>query len=530
MVLLRVSLRLLLLFATAWLFAPAADAQFVTSTGLLPQPDLPQPAVATPFVDPTFGVPITRISDARASGLPGVVPTYSKRQAWNADQSLLLLRSGDGTVRLYDGSSYQFVREIDSIGGEDVFWHPTDPSVILYNPANTIYSYDLDTDEAVELFEFEGFDFANTREEGNLSADGRYYAVAASTYDEVVQEVRFRRIVVVDLLTRSVVASRDFPANLQSLDWVSISPTGTYVVVDYATSETGPFQGVEVYDRQLNLLWQRPLGAGHSDLAIDATGTEVLVMDVYDPEANVTYIRKYRLSDGQETTLLGVSAHFDLHISCRNNSRTEWCFVSTFDFVGRLTDSAEDWLPFEDEVFALALDGSGAVQRLAHHHSRRYSPSTPDSDNSVYIAEPHATVSATGDRLVFGSNWRRNVSELESVDAYVVDLRGMIGEQQGFGIRVEVPVLNVRRGDRGTLAVRIERTGGFTGPVTISAPDGSAVKIRITPDSSGPVTTDRFEFSYKIKKKARSGTYQLAFIAQDGEGRLRTAGVTFVVE
>jgi hypothetical protein len=122
------------------------------------------------------------------------------------------------------------------------------------------------------------------------------------------------------------------------------------------------------------------------------------------------------------------------------------------------------------------------------------------------------------------------VSELESVDAYVVDLRGMIGEQQGFGIRVEVPVLNVRRGDRGTLAVRIERTGGFTGPVTISAPDGSAVKIRITPDSSGPVTTDRFEFSYKIKKKARSGTYQLAFIAQDGEGRLRTAGVTFVVE
>lgn len=107
-------------------------------------------------------------------------------------------------------------------------------------------------------------------------------------------------------------------------------------------------------------------------------------------------------------------------------SRPGWVYISTFDYVERLTDSNADWLPFEDEVFALKMDGSGSVERYAHHHSRRYSPSHADSDNSIYIAEPHATVSRSGNRILFGSNWRTVFGEDFSVDTYLVDLRNMI--------------------------------------------------------------------------------------------------------
>jgi hypothetical protein len=146
-------------------------------------------------------------------------------------------------------------------------------------------------------------------------------------------------------------------------------------------------------------------------------------MDRYDAESNSTFVDKYRLADGQETRLLQISELFDVHISCRSEGRPGWCVLSTFDFVGRLTDDAASWLPFEDEIFALNLDGGGGVERLAHHHSRRYSPSTPDSDHSNYWAEPHATVSRKGDRILFGSNWRKDLADPASVDTYMVEWR-----------------------------------------------------------------------------------------------------------
>ena len=42
--------------------------------------------------------------------------------------------------------------------------------------------------------------------------------------------------------------------------------------------------------------------------------------------------------------------------------------------------------------------------RIAPHHSSRCSPVTPDPDNSVYWAEPHATINKAGNKIVSGSN------------------------------------------------------------------------------------------------------------------------------
>ena len=407
------------------LASEVARAQLVSNHLALPMPDLAKPSAGNAIQDPVFGTTLRRITDAAAAGQPGLCPIYAKRQAWNADESLLLLTSGEGALALHDGSTYQFKRALEGVAGEDVFWHPTATNLVLYNPQNCLYAHDVLTDQDTMVCAMTNFYFADTAAEGNLSCDGRYYAVYGRDYDDAAGTVIPRAIVVMDLEVRRQIAQLLLPTNLSDFDWVSISPLGNYVVVDYATELTGPFQGVEVYDRGLtNRLWQKPLGSGHSDLGVDAHGDEVLVAGIYDADSNTTLLKKFRLRDGQETILLaGMGWSFFNHISCRNEQRSEWCFVSTYDGEGRLTDDSASWLPFEDEIFAVKLDGSQQVQRLAHHRSRRFSPATPDGDTSVYWAEPHATVSRKGDRILFGSNWRQNVAVVTNVDAYVCEFR-----------------------------------------------------------------------------------------------------------
>ncbi len=413
-------------------------SQFVTGHSVIFQGDLVQPQKGVLIADPNFKTPLLRLTDARAAGIHGLFPDYSKRQAWNSNESLMILRSGTGEAYLYNGQTYEYLRILDGIGGEDVFWHPTNPDLILYNPDSILYSYNVLNDAVTPIHVFAPYTWANTRGEGNLSNDGRYYAVVGQMYNYTTGEVVFHDLLVYDMLNNSIPASLPLPqGQLADFDWVSISPLGNYVVVDYADEETGRYHGVEVYDRNFNFIWQKGLGAGHSDLGLDAGGQEVLIMDVYDDNANMTHINKYSLATGAETRLLSVSPFFDLHISCRALSRPGWAIISTFDYTGRLTDDNAGWLPFEDEVFALKMDGTGSVERYAHHHSRRFSPSTPDPDNSVYFAEPHATVSKYGTRILFGSNWRTNISEDTSLDAYLVDLTNML-----TGLPGESPMLS----------------------------------------------------------------------------------------
>ncbi|MBI2968790.1 MAG: hypothetical protein HYY40_13400 [Bacteroidetes bacterium] len=398
-------------------------AQFITHHNSVPQTGLSLQPVNSPFTDPQFNTAVIRISDARNDGLPGIFPDYSKRQAWNCDESKMMLRTASGEVMIYDGTTYQYIKTLPGnlTGIQDIFWHPTDPLTVFFIADNTINTMNIQTEQITLLRTFSNYFYVTTRAEGNMSNDAHYIALAGYDSNWLLTD-----FFVYDILIDSVVGTINAGTFVQDFDWISISPLGNYVVVDYANEITGQFNGVEVYDRQFNFIWQKPLGAGHSDLGLDSDGTEVLIMDIYDADSNMTFFKKFHLSDGSETVLLGISPLFDQHESCRNMDRPGWVYISTFDYVGRLTDDSASWLPFEDEVFALKMNGSGTVQRIAHHHSRRYSPLTPNSDSSVYFSEPHATVNNNGTRILFGSNWRENMEQDTSVDAYIVDISNML--------------------------------------------------------------------------------------------------------
>ena len=415
--------------------ASAPALAYLSSHDSLSEPDMARPAFGSTFQDSVFGTKITSISKPGGFDQEAIMPEYSKRQAWNSDNSYFMLRSGNGRVLLYNASNYTFIKALGdvTIGSEDVFWNPLNPKELFFAVENKFYSYNVDTDENIEIYHFthsDGTDyaFADTLGEGNISRDGKYYALAGRDY--VNSNVLYRELLLFNISSKQIVARQALPASVDFIDWVSVSPNGNYIVVDYANTDTGQFHGVEVYDKNFNLLWQKPLGAGHSDLGIDGAGNEVLIMDIYNETTNVTEIKKFKLSSGDETKLLELSPLFDLHESCRDYGRPGWCYVSTFDYVDRLTDSASDWLPFEDEIFALKTDGSGTVERLVHHYSRRYGPQNPDSDTSVYFSEPHATANEAGTKIFFASNWRRDIGSEASVNAYVIDLTGGSGTTQ----------------------------------------------------------------------------------------------------
>jgi hypothetical protein len=293
-----------LYFTIHCLLISPVKAQWVTHHDPVFQPNVAQPALGVPITDPRFGSTIIRLSDARSIGLAGIIPDYSKRQAWNADQSLMMLRdNGNGNYRLYNGNTYQYIRTLSNVAGEDVFWHPTDADRILFNPDSVLYSYKISDSSVTQLRAFKQYVFANTRGEGNVSNDGRYYAFVGQNYNSLTGQVDFKDLGVYDIVTDSIISKLALPGSLNGFDWVSMSPSGNYVVVDYADDITGSFHGVEVYSRMLTPIWQKPLGAGHSDLGTDANGDDILVMDVYDPINDSLYFRKFRLSDGQETVL-----------------------------------------------------------------------------------------------------------------------------------------------------------------------------------------------------------------------------------
>src|ERR1035437_2068734 len=155
--------------------------------------------------DVVYDTGIIRITNARQEKLSGVFPQYSKRQAWNANETKFLLMSDDGSTRLYD-SAYHFIKTLVGVGGEDVFWNPQELNSIIYCNENSICSYNISTGNRSILKTFPEYTFANTRGEGNLSMDGRSYAFVGQLYDAKSQKVIFKKLVLFDMVNNKVVS------------------------------------------------------------------------------------------------------------------------------------------------------------------------------------------------------------------------------------------------------------------------------------------------------------------------------------
>ena len=368
-------------------------------------PDLPEPSPRIPFRDAAFGSCLVRVTDRKAdlsAGDPstGMKNEYSRVQSFNADGTRILVRSIEAEWYLYDAATLQPLGRLPI--ETDPRWDANEPYLLTYSDETRLMAHDVRSGEQRIIHDFAA-DFPDqsvtavwTRYEGSPSLDGRYWGLMAT--DMNGESVA---LVVYDQVADRVTATRDVRGTPE-LDTVTISPLGDYFLgyFDYCESGLGSEAhpcGLMVYDHELQNGRGLVRAIGHSDVALDAEGREVLIYQ----DVDVDTISLLDLANGSVTALWPIDfSHtpIGLHFSGRAFRRPGWALVSTYSG-GYPT--AYTWM--DDQVFAVELKPGGRVVRLAHTHSL-----VDEDQEHDYWAEPHASVNPDFTRVVFTSNWGRS--------------------------------------------------------------------------------------------------------------------------
>lgn len=369
--------------------ATAADLcdRLVTDTDPHPMTALSKPALGAAVTDPEFGTTLRRITDVGGMGV--IKPMYSPTQAWNADETYLVLYEVDHGHLLYDGLTYAYVRDlaISPPDLEQVYWSTVDPDVLFWIDGDALMRYRVSSDasETVQTIDCDG----------QVAAESHAWISWDSTrlglYCEST-ETAF----VYDLSTGRILGST---APADAAPFISASGTLAYF-------------GGDVVDASMNVLRTLDLGSTeeHCSLGQLENGHDTYDLVQFDsgPDGSgVGSLVTFDMTDGASRVIVGPDTGYPYppsgtHVSAPIYRRPGWVFLS---IVGDV--SGEGVL--DQELVLADTNPGGRVCRIAHHRSQ---------EQQDYWGEPHVTGSPSGTRAIFGSDWGGG----DSVDTYVVEL------------------------------------------------------------------------------------------------------------
>jgi hypothetical protein len=367
-----------------------------------PMTVLAKPAVGQAVVDPQFGATLRRITAVPPSTTSdaAIVPLYSTISAWNADESLLLLYHVGRGHELYDGRSYRFLRSINiqPTDVEQVWWHTSDPDVLLYPSGNRLVRYHVSSgvNETVRTFAF----CATSVTAGD---DPMFTSWDSNTVGLKCGSTMF----VYQISTNTVTGL----GTTASVNAPQAAPSGALAVLDGSVLDRGL-----VLQRQLDLA----SSFEHASLGQLANGRDTYNTVVFDPGplgSGVGSLVSFDLVNGSSRVVVGPATRWPYppsgtHVSSLAYRAPGWVFLS---IVGN--PSGQGVL---DNEIVVADTNTGRVCRAAHHRS--YGRNNTHLAQS-YWAEPHVVPSPTGTRAIFGSDWGNGAT----VDTYVVELPSDLG-------------------------------------------------------------------------------------------------------
>jgi hypothetical protein len=372
-------------------------AGLVTDKDPHPMTPLAQPALGQTVTDAEFGTTIRRISQVAPGGAnPAIRPLYSTVSAWNADESRLLLYDVAKGHALYDGKSYAFIEylEINPPDLEQVYWHTSDPDILLYVDGTTLIRYHVSAHQKETVGTF---DFCSGG--ATAGSDPMFISWDANRIGLGCGGTSF----VWDIAQGAALGQLASSANPPQ-----VAPSGSLAYLD----ESG-----EVTNEKLEVLRTLDLTEpwGHASLGQLANGHDTWDGVVYDPgpggDDDIGSLVVFDLLDGSSSVVIGPKTGWPYpptgHISTMAYRQPGWVFVSTIgDHSGAGT--------LDDENL-IADTNTGKVCRIGRHRSY-------GKDNThlaePYWAEPHTVPSPSGTRAVFASDWGNGAT----VDAYVVEL------------------------------------------------------------------------------------------------------------
>lgn len=389
---------------------PLACANFYAANFALPQgqqvstvPALARPVKGVAYRDPVHGTCGVRVTDHANEAPVGFArQDYSRRQAFNADNSYVLIQAANGFWHLYNANTMAFVRTLSGPAGDaELQWHPTDPTSLYYFDTNggmVLRRLNVDTNVTTVAANFSGrlpwADVARvwTKSEGSPSADGRYWCLMAET-----SSFATRGVFVYDLQTQTVVGSRAMSVRP---DHTSMSASGRWCVVSNLSGNGGTV----AWDRSFSTSRQLHHTSEHSDLALNAAGQDVYV--ALDYQANAGDFFMFNIDTNTRTNLFptylsGTATAY--HVSGQAFAKPGWVLVSTY-----ASGSPNQWL--HNKLFAVELRAGGRILNIGHHQSRF----------NGYWTEPHATVNRDFTRVIWASNF--GTTSDTDIDSYMIYL------------------------------------------------------------------------------------------------------------
>jgi len=403
------------------LVTSTAHAEFPGSfnwvTGLdrtVPPAAGPVPGLNQRFIDPVHGTTIQRITEDANSWHRH---EYSRRPAFNANDTRIIMRSSGGYWHLYrvNGDAIQYVQGLPVMSEPN--WHPTDPNRFRYliNEGDDmrIHEYNITTQRTRVAVDFRGrLPWANasrvwTEWEGRPSDDGRVWCLIAE--DRNLNTVG---IFSYDMDRDRILGSLSLNVDINH---ISTSPTGRYCI----PGGSSPY-GVRAYTVDFSRNTRMHTASEHSDTALDGAGRDVLVLANFSSG----YIEMVDMGTGRNTQLLPLyerrGSKYSVHISGIATDTPGYAVVSTYnthlDYGASDANYGDIW--GQDRLAIVELKPDPEVYNVAYMRNRF----------AGYWSEPHATVNRDLTRIIFASNWGTQTDE--ATRSYMVTLDTEIDEAQ----------------------------------------------------------------------------------------------------
>lgn len=395
------------------------------------------PAVAKPpfmkyFKDPAFGTKVIRITNARQSEI--FKPTYSSMQAWNADESLLMLyRGGDNPAHvLLDGKTYKPVRELDIVPSdiEEVFWSHTDPDAFFYvskysRDFGVLKKYSVKAKKASKIKSFQ--DICGKRGLPMFGNDAQMQSI-----DDDLFGFRCRQGGDGDYQMVTYRISTDETVHVPLSEEAGWEP--------WTAPIPGPsgnqlwLQG-KVLDSDLTTIKHKHdmrKHHEHANIGLTHDGQDAVFQVVFDPSPGgcnddvwqgVGHLIVHNMETGECRPVINEAKGYPYttsgtHVSAQAWKKPGWVAMSSVGYGSYefFTNNRKAPTLFSEIYLANTDPDNEVVCRLAHHRS--FGKDAEKGGYKPYFGEPHATISPSGTRIVYGSDWY----DSGSVDAYVIEL------------------------------------------------------------------------------------------------------------
>ena len=376
-----------------------------------PMTAVTKPGVGQTYVDPEFGTLVRRISDAATLvGASGIIkPMYSTIQAWNADESYLILYWTGGTGaghHLYDGKTYAHIKKLDIAPAdlEQVFWDTSNPKILYYVDGKKFKKFNVDTDTNATATVLRDFSTAPTSCTSNVDsgADPMFSSWDSRFFGLECGDKQFAY----DAVNNTVGTVVTVAAGGES---VQASPSGARFFLDVSNA-------AQVRDPNMSLVRSLSgLGADSHSSQGTADGADTWFSVQFDAGVGSGTLFATDLTTGSTRALLAQSSGWpypphDTHICALSYKNPGWVVAGT---IGALTGGNLGQGVLENEIVLVNANTGGGFCRVAHART-----CADVCGTNGYWAETHNVISPRGTRILFGSDWSGGAT----VDTYVVEL------------------------------------------------------------------------------------------------------------